>query len=93
MVRGDATSHTYERTIQPLPKLGPWVDELERRLEANERTKRRRFLSAHRDNRVEGGVGAGDVKANGTGAQLRITRDNSKASGSRISHCLTASFR
>ena len=43
--RGDATSHTYERTIQPLPKLGPWVDELERQLEANERRKRRLRLS------------------------------------------------
>ena len=45
VVRGDATSHTYERTIQPLPKLGPWVEELERRLEANERTPRRDRLS------------------------------------------------
>ena len=45
VVRGDATSHTYERTIQPMPKLGPWVEELERRLEANERTKRRDRLS------------------------------------------------
>ena len=41
VVRGDATSHTYERKIQPMPKLGPWVEELERQLEANERTKRR----------------------------------------------------
>ena len=45
VVRGDATSHTYERTIQPLPKLGPWVEELERQLEANERTPRRLRLS------------------------------------------------
>ena len=45
VVRGDATSHTYERKIQPMPKLGPWVDELERRLEANERTPRRDRLS------------------------------------------------
>ena len=45
VVRGDATSHTYERTIQPMPKLGPWVEELERRLEANERMKRRLRLS------------------------------------------------
>ena len=45
VVRGDATSHTYERKIQPMPKLGPWVDELERRLEANERTPRRLRLS------------------------------------------------
>ena len=45
VVRGDATSHTYERKIQPMPKLGPWVDELERQLEANERTPRRERLS------------------------------------------------
>ena len=45
VVRGDATSHTYERTIQPMPKLGPWVEELERQLEANEKRKRRDRLS------------------------------------------------
>ena len=45
VVRGDATSHTYERTIQPMPKLGPWVEELERQLEANERKQRRYRLS------------------------------------------------
>ena len=37
VVRGDATSHTYERKIQPMPKLGPWVEALERILEDNER--------------------------------------------------------
>ena len=25
VVRGDETSHTYARKIQPMPKLGPWV--------------------------------------------------------------------
>ena len=45
VVRGDATSHTYERKIQPMPKLGPWVAELERQLEANEKKKRRDRLS------------------------------------------------
>ncbi len=35
VVRGDETSYSYERKIQPLPKLGPWVGELERRLEAD----------------------------------------------------------
>ena len=34
VVRGDATSHTYARKIQPMPKLGPWVEELERQLKA-----------------------------------------------------------
>ena len=26
VVRGDETSYSYERKIQPMPKLGPWVD-------------------------------------------------------------------
>ena len=37
VVRGDETSSSYERKIQPMPKLGPWVAELERQLEANEK--------------------------------------------------------
>ena len=45
VVRGDETSHTYERKIQPMPKLGPWVDELKRQLEANEKKRRRDRLS------------------------------------------------
>ena len=57
VVRGDATSHTYERTIQPMPKLGTWVEELERQLEANERTPRRLRLSLLRIYRGHGGPG------------------------------------
>ena len=52
VVRGDETSYSYERKIQPMPKLGPWVGELERRLEANEKKPRRdRFslLRIHED--------------------------------------------
>ncbi len=45
VVRGDETSFSYERKIQPMPKLGPWVEELERQLEANERRRRRDRLS------------------------------------------------
>ena len=45
VVRGDATSHTNARKIQPMPKLGPWVEELERQLEANEKKKRQGRLS------------------------------------------------
>ena len=44
-VRGDEASYSYERKIQPMPKLGPWVDELERQLEANEKKARRDRLS------------------------------------------------
>ena len=45
VVRGDETSHTYERKIQPMPKLGPWVEELERQLKANEKKARKDRLS------------------------------------------------
>ena len=41
VVRGDETSFSYERKIQPMPKLGPWVEELERQLKANEKKARR----------------------------------------------------
>ena len=45
VIRGDETSFGYERKIQPMPKLGPWVGELERRLEAGEKKRRRDRLS------------------------------------------------
>ena len=45
VVRGDETSYSYERKIQPMPKLGPWVDEFERQLKANEKKARRDRLS------------------------------------------------
>ncbi len=48
VVRGDETSYSYARKIQPMPKLGPWVDELERQLEANEKKPRRDRLSLPR---------------------------------------------
>ena len=45
VVRGDETSFSYARKIQPMPKLGPWVEELDRQLEANEKKQRRDRLS------------------------------------------------
>ena len=36
IVRSGATAFTYEREHQPLPKIGPWRDELDRLLLANE---------------------------------------------------------
>ena len=45
VVRGDETSFSYGRKIQPMPKLGPWVEELERQLEANEKKARKDRLS------------------------------------------------
>ena len=45
VVRGDETSFSYARKIQPMPKLGPWVEELDRRLEANAKKERKDRLS------------------------------------------------
>ena len=44
-IRGDVAAFRYKRTVQPLPKLGPWVAERERLLEANEGKRRRERLS------------------------------------------------
>ena len=45
VVRSDETSFRYERSVQPLPKLGPWTGELEQLLEANQDKSRRDRLS------------------------------------------------
>ena len=45
VVRSGETSFSYERKVQPMPKLGPWIEELERRLGANEEKARRDRLS------------------------------------------------
>ena len=45
VVRSGETSFRYERKVQPMPKLGPWVEELERRLEAREGERKRDRLS------------------------------------------------
>ena len=41
VIRTGETSFSYARKVQPMPKLGPWVDELVRRLEANAEKARR----------------------------------------------------
>ena len=35
VLRSDETAFEYKRTVQPLPKLGPWREELDRLLAAN----------------------------------------------------------
>ena len=35
VLRSDETDFEYKRTVQPLPKLGPWREELDRLLAAN----------------------------------------------------------
>ena len=56
-VRSDETSFGYDRTVQPRPKLGPWIGELERRLEADEKKQRRDRLTYIQALRRAGGAG------------------------------------
>ncbi|MDT8278349.1 hypothetical protein RQ734_19995 [Roseomonas mucosa] len=44
VLRSGETAFTYERQVQPRPKLGAWTEELERRLSANERLPSRERL-------------------------------------------------
>jgi len=41
VLRSGETSFSYEREVQPRPKLAPWTGELERRLAANAKLPRR----------------------------------------------------
>lgn len=45
VIRSGATEFRYERSSQPLPKIGPWKAELERLLTANESRPRRERLT------------------------------------------------
>ena len=48
VVRSGATEFTYERSVQPQPKIGPWRDELDRMLAENARKPKRDRLTAIR---------------------------------------------
>ena len=45
VLRSGATEFTYEREVQPLPKLGRWKEELDRLLVANEAKPARERLT------------------------------------------------
>ena len=45
VIRSQATAFTYDRRVQPMPKLGPCTAELERMLEANETKSKRERLT------------------------------------------------
>ena len=45
VLRSGETAFAYERSVQPLPKLGPWTADLDRLLEANDRKARRERLT------------------------------------------------
>lgn len=48
VIRSEATAFSYDRRVQPMPKLGPWRGELERMLEANETKAKRKRLTLRR---------------------------------------------
>jgi transposase len=48
VVRSGATAFEYERSKHPMPRLGPWTDELERLLAANEAKPARERLTLMR---------------------------------------------
>ncbi len=45
VLRSGETAFAYERSVQPLPKLGPWSADLERLLEMNDGKARRERLT------------------------------------------------
>ena len=45
VIRTGATEFTYERSVQPQPKIGPWRDELDRMLAENSRKPKRERLT------------------------------------------------
>ena len=45
VLRSGATAFEYERSVQPLPRIGPWKDDLERLLAGNESKSARERLS------------------------------------------------
>jgi hypothetical protein len=48
VLRSDATEFRYERETQPMPRIGPWRDQLEALLLANERGAVRERLTLMR---------------------------------------------
>jgi hypothetical protein len=48
VLRSGATAFAYERSVQPLPRIGPWRDELDRLLSANEALPARQRLTLMR---------------------------------------------
>ncbi len=59
VIRSQATAFTYDRRVQPMPKLGPWTAELERMLEANETKSKRERLTLLRISEALEGLGYG----------------------------------
>lgn len=57
VLRSGDTAFSYERSVQRLPKLGPWLADLDRLLLANERTAKRERLTLVRAHEELQGLG------------------------------------
>ena len=70
-MRSDKTAFEYKRTVQPLPKLGPWREELDRLLAANAARGSRERVTVLRIFEVEGRSAIGSRNAPTPGARLQ----------------------
>jgi hypothetical protein len=57
LIRSGTTAPTYERTVQPLPKLGPWQNELDRLLSINAARSQREHLTLMKLGHERPGIG------------------------------------
>ena len=80
VLRSGETAFSYEREVQPRPKLGAWTAELEQRLSANDRLSSRERLDLVRifeDLRAQGFAGGYD-----TVRRYAQTRQRKRGTGS-----------
>ena len=71
--RSDETSAVYERKVQPRPKLGPWIAELDRRLEANEKKPRGSHLLTTGATSIQPPGGVNFARRSGVDIERRLT--------------------
>lgn len=57
ILRSDETAFDYERVVQPMPKLGAWLGDLDRLLSENEKKARRERLTLVRIYEALSGLG------------------------------------
>ena len=71
ILRSDETEFSYERTRQPLPRIGPWQEQIEQFLSSNAGKPSRERLTLIRIFEVEGYCAIGPRNIPTAGAWLR----------------------
>lgn len=81
VIRSGLTEFTYERSVQPMPKIGPLRDDLDRLLEENAHRSKRERLTLVRISRscgtsdtMEATTPCGGTRRTGVGARARLLR-------------------